>query len=395
MDSSDHSPRTTQRPDWIDALGRHAPRVPATKTLIIANGLIFAAMLLAGAGLWHSPNTVQLDWGANFGPATKDGEWWRLASALFLHFGIVHLGMNMWALWDGGRLVERLIGSGRFLLVYFAGGLAGNLLSLAAHGDRTVSGGASGAIFGIYGALLLILWLRRRRLDPGEFRWLFWGAAAFTVASILFGFLIPGIDNAAHMGGFITGTLACGALLEPEKHGALPSPSLRAGAAALLAIGTTLLVRNIPAPAYRWNDEKAARVEISEFIGEDAAISARWLAIIEEGRREGLTFDQLADRIEAGVTGPYDQSFEQLSALNVDSRAPSAATLGTLRRYAELRRDASRELADALRARNPRRIQQAIDDARRAKTAAAHPAAKGRAGGPVGRPIPNDSADRN
>lgn len=118
---------------------------PVTVALVGINLFVFAAMLVYGAGLWHSPNDVQLAWGASFGPATKDGEWWRLGTAMFLHFGLVHLAMNMWALWDGGRLVERLYGPLRFVVVYFASGLAGNLLSLIVQGDRAVSGGASGA----------------------------------------------------------------------------------------------------------------------------------------------------------------------------------------------------------------------------------------------------------
>jgi rhomboid protease GluP len=97
---------------------------------------VFLLMLAFGAGLWHAPNGVQLAWGANFGPATKDGEWWRLATAMFLHFGLVHLAMNMWALWDAGRLVERWIGHLRFAVLYLASGLAGNLVSLVVQGDR-------------------------------------------------------------------------------------------------------------------------------------------------------------------------------------------------------------------------------------------------------------------
>ncbi|MBA2723259.1 MAG: rhomboid family intramembrane serine protease, partial [Methylibium sp.] len=162
-------------------------------------------MLAFGAGLWHAPNDVQLTWGANFGPATKDGQWWRLGSAMFLHFGVLHLAMNMWALWDGGRLVERLYGHGRFAFIYLGSGVAGNLLSLVVQGERAVSGGASGAVFGVYGALLVCLARERSRVDPFEFRWLFGGVTVFSVATLALGFVIPGIDNAAHIGGLLAG----------------------------------------------------------------------------------------------------------------------------------------------------------------------------------------------
>ena len=165
---------------------------PVTAVLLAGNIAVFAVMLVHGAGLWHAPNDVQLAWGANFGPATRDGEWWRLGTAMFVHFGLLHLAVNLWALADCGRIVERLYGHARFLAVYAAGGIAGNLLSLLAHGDRAVSGGASGAIFSAYGALLVWLWRERRQIHPVEFRWLFGGAAAFAAATIGMGFADPG-----------------------------------------------------------------------------------------------------------------------------------------------------------------------------------------------------------
>jgi rhomboid protease GluP len=186
-----------------------------TTLLIGSNLLVAAAMLIVGAGLWHSSSAVQMAWGANFGPATKDGEWWRLGTAMFLHFGVVHLAMNMLALWDGGRLVERIFGPTRFAAIYFSSGLTGNLLSLIVQGDRAVSGGASGAIFGIYGAFLAYLLHERRRLHPRGFRWMFWGAAAFSGITLTLGFLIPGIDNAAHVGGLVTGATGGFVLLQP------------------------------------------------------------------------------------------------------------------------------------------------------------------------------------
>lgn len=340
--------------------------ISVTTFLIASNLLVAGAMLIVGAGLWHSSSAVQMAWGANFGPATKDGEWWRLGTAMFLHFGIVHLAMNMLALWDSGRLVERIFGPIRFAAIYFSSGLAGNLLSLIVQGDRAVSGGASGAIFGIYGAFLVYLLHERRHLHPGDFRWMFWGAAAFSAITLTLGFLIPGIDNAAHVGGLVTGAAFGFVLLQPF---ASKDQSLRR-AQRLLAGGFGLvvaaLVASIPDPIYRWSEEQAVRGEIREFIGEDARINARLKSILDEGRTDGASFDQLAGRIETEVTESYEQSFEQLSALRVGPGVPSAATLEQLRRYAEARRDASHALAEGVRKRDPQQIRDALSSARQA-----------------------------
>jgi len=122
-------------PSLYDQLRSRTAHVPLTLLLIGANLAVFLLMLGAGAGLWHADNEVQLAWGANFGPATQDGQWWRLGSALFLHFGLLHIAINLWALWDGGQLAERMYGPARFALIYFASGLFGNLLSLVAQGN--------------------------------------------------------------------------------------------------------------------------------------------------------------------------------------------------------------------------------------------------------------------
>jgi rhomboid protease GluP len=336
-----------------------------TWCLIAANIAVFAAMLGLGGSLWHIDNSLQLAWGANFGPATKDGEWWRLGSALFLHFGLIHLAVNMVSLWDGGRLVERMAGPWRFLLIYFGGGLVGNLVSLIAQGDRAVSGGASGAIFGVFGALMVFLWRERGRLNPAEFKWMFWAAVVFSGVTLVMGQLIPGIDNAAHIGGLAGGTLAGAALIRPLD------PAQRAGharwwAAAAWCVGAALLIANIPAPRYRWSEEIQARGEIRQFLTEDARIIARWGAILRPADRQAASFDELAGQIESEVSSPYAQSFEQLSKLHLDAAAPSAAALRSVREYAEARRDASRALAEGLRTKDMEQVRQALERAARA-----------------------------
>lgn len=354
-------------PPLQDQIRQRTSEAWVTRVLIGANLLAFAALLLAGAGWWHSSSSVQLAWGASFGPATKDGEWWRLGSALFLHFGMLHLAMNMWALWDCGQLVERMYGHVRFAALYFVSGLTGNLLSLIVQGDRAVSGGASGAIFGLYGALLVFLWSERRQLDPGEFRWLFWGAAGFSVATVVFGFLVPGIDNAAHIGGFLAGVLLGMILIRPLDAVRVVPPGYRLLPAAVYVLATAYLATHIPAPIYRWSEETLVRQEISQFLREDAAISSAWRAILEDGRRSGASFDEVAGRVEHTVTDHYEQSFEQLSNLPLSPTLPSAATLASLRRYAESRRNASRALSEGLRAKDPQQIREALEQARRAR----------------------------
>lgn len=347
-----------------DQLRQSVPQLRLTPLLIAANVLVFALMLFNGASLWHTQNSVQLAWGANFGPATQDGEWWRLGSALFLHFGLLHLVLNMWALWDGGQLVERMYGALRFAAIYFVAGLVGNLLSLVAHGGLAVSGGASGAIFGIYGALLSYLWLERSRIQPGEFRWLFWAAVGFSVATIVFGLLIPGIDNAAHVGGLVAGILM-GVLLIKSAPGEVASPQLGRWVTGLfLVFLVAVMVSQMPQPAYRWREEKQIRQEIGEFLQEDAAITRAWESVLQQGRRSGASIDEVADLVESVVAERYEHSFEELSALPQDPGLPSAQAAEHWTRYAEQRRDASREMVEGLRARDPVRIQQALERAR-------------------------------
>lgn len=335
--------------DQLQSRHRHAP---ITLLLMVANVVVFLVTLNAGAGFWHANTAVQLAWGANFGPATQDGQWWRLGTALFLHFGLFHIAMNLWALWDAGNLVERMYGHGRFLLIYLGSGLCGNLLSLATHGNEAISGGASGAIFGVYGALLIFLWLERDRLDSREFRWLFRVAIAFTTISIGFGLLIPGIDNSAHIGGLIAGILLAMLLGRPWRETAAWSMQGRLASGLLLAVTVSGLVTHLPAPRYRWSQEVAAHAEIREFLERETRIQANWLDIVDQQRLNAETAQDLASRIESEITLPYDESVRQLSQLKLDPAAPSAAQVETLLNYSAERRDRSQAIARQLRNRS-------------------------------------------
>lgn len=365
----------SDRPVPLTELMRaRAASVPVTCALLLINVLVFVAMLFSGAGFWHTANGVPLTWGANFGPATQDGQWWRLLTAMFIHFGILHLSLNMWALWDVGRLVERLYGRWRVGLIYLGSGVVGNLLSLVLQGNRAVSGGASGAIFSLYGALLVFLWRERRQVERGEFRWLFAAAAVFTLLMLGMGLLLPGIDNAAHGGGLLAGALLGQALARPWTAESPRAGYSRLLTAGLLVLLVGLLVLRLPAPSYRLGEEVRAREAIRQFISEDQRISQQWDAIMDAGRQGTLSFDQAAGRLESGVTAAYQHSFEALTAASPSAAAPSARTLESLQSYASVRADAAHKLADGLRTRDQEKVRQAIAQARQAPSLAATPA---------------------
>ena len=323
-------------------------RTWVTTLLIVINVTVFIAMLINGAGLWHSPNNIQLMWGANFGPATQDGGWWRLASAMFLHFGLVHLALNCFSLWEVGQLTERMYGKLSFIIIYFASGLFGNLLSLVMQGNVAVSGGASGAIFGLYAALLTFLWREKSYISNVEFRWLFWGAFGLAAATILLGFIIPGIDNAAHIGGFFAGGLTSVIFSQPVWAKAF-SKKISLVTSFLMALIIAILVKNISPPKYRWSEELLLRNEIGQFLYEDQSINRSWLDILDKNKQGLASPNELAGQIDFAIVNRYDESFEKLSRLPTNPNLPSATQLENILQYAEQRKQESKVIADKLR----------------------------------------------
>lgn len=174
-----------------------------TPILVNLNILIFIIMLFSGVD-WMSPTTDSLiHWGANFRPVTLDGQWYRLFTSCFIHIGIVHLLMNMYALIFIGSLLEPYLGKSRFLSAYLSTGLLGSIASLLWN-DLTVSAGASGAIFGMYGVFLVLL--TTDLIENEKRKALLSSIVIFVGYNLVYG-LKEGIDNAAHIGGLIGGLI--------------------------------------------------------------------------------------------------------------------------------------------------------------------------------------------
>lgn len=209
------------------------PGYQVTPILILINVLLFIGMVASGANIFQPDNQHLINWGANFSPLTLEGQWWRLITNVFEHGGILHLAMNMYGLLFIGILLEPLIGRNRFILAYLLTGLAGSVASLWWH-DITISVGASGAIFGLYGVFISLL--TTNFVQKSIKQTFLTSTLVFTGFNLMNG-LKPdsGIDNAAHIGGLISGLLIGYALYPSLKQSA--SKQLSAIAILLSALG--------------------------------------------------------------------------------------------------------------------------------------------------------------
>ena len=195
-------------------------RAPVTLALVALNIVFF---------LWTEVNGSSEDiqnmyrWGAMYGPAiTEDHEYWRLVTSAFLHFGISHIANNMFLLLLMGDRLERALGHVKYLILYLAGAVGANLFSMILDLRldpetfyRTVSAGASGAVFGVIGGLLWAVVRNRGRLEDLSARQMM----IFAGLSFYYGLTAAGVDSKAHFGGLVTGFVMCMFLYRPKRRG--------------------------------------------------------------------------------------------------------------------------------------------------------------------------------
>ena len=175
-----------------------------TLLLIALNTVIYLAMVIQGHRFFVFDSALLLRWGANSGALTSGGEWWRLLTSTFEHGGLLHIALNMWCLYNLGWLAELFFGRPRFTLLYLMCGIGGSLGSICWRGNG-LSVGASGAIFGIAGALIPAMMLHGNPRLRVALKSQLSSVAMFVVYNLAFGAAVPGIDNAAHIGGLLTG----------------------------------------------------------------------------------------------------------------------------------------------------------------------------------------------
>ena len=193
---------------------RYKPEAVCTVALIVVNVAVFMIMTMFGD---TEDAVFMLQHGAMYEPfVIQQHEYYRIITCLFLHFGIEHLLNNMVMLGALGWNLELEIGKVRFFVIYFVSGIAGNILSLfydLSTENPAVSAGASGAIFGLMGALLYVVILNRGRLGRLSGR----GMLIMVALSLYFGFASSGVDNFAHIGGLVSGFILAVILYRKKK----------------------------------------------------------------------------------------------------------------------------------------------------------------------------------
>lgn len=194
-------PEQRRTEELLDVLAGTQPR--GTYALV---ALCLAMFVWAQASGGTESIPVLLRFGANYRPLTEAGEWWRLVGAMFMHIGPMHLAMNMYSLWVVGPILERFMGTLRYLAMYAVAGIGGSLASVLL-GSGEVSAGASGAVFGVFGATAFLGWRWRDAIPESLRKQLLGGMLPTILFNLFIGSTVAGIDNLAHVGGLLSGVL--------------------------------------------------------------------------------------------------------------------------------------------------------------------------------------------
>ncbi|HSI33176.1 MAG: rhomboid family intramembrane serine protease [Phycisphaerae bacterium] len=349
----------------------HTPRTFVYHVIIAINVLVYVAFGLK-TGEWVTPKPLDmLAWGADKWELTTAGQWWRLLTSAFLHFGVIHLVANMYALLVVGNLTERLFGNVYFAALYLLSAVISGLVSVwwdrAPDGTGAVSAGASGAVFAVYGAVIAFICVRRGQFPKAAASAVLQSAVVVVGVNIAFGLRADsGISNAAHLGGLVSG-LVLGAILarpverEARRRQALPRLAVGVGVAvAALAVAITV----IPKASTDARAEMSFGRARSAFLADEHRANEAWDALIGP---QGMVPEGDAEfsRKARDIAAVWDGAVVRLTAVPVPPGSPNRVEYNLFLAYGEARRDAMLAYADG-RFRDARKFQKSGDEAVRA-----------------------------
>jgi rhomboid protease GluP len=320
---------------FLDLLFARIKRPWVTTILVALNLLVFGWLAYRSAAIMQIDSRVLIRSGALYGPAALTGQSWRVVSALFLHGGLMHVALNLFALWQVGAVGERLFGHRNFLLTYAGAGLLGSFASLWWK-PAVLSVGASGAIFGLYGALLAYLVFERRAVPAGLLRELRTSTVAFIGFSLFAGFTLPGIDNAAHIGGLIGGFVLGAGFAHPLDQRPGLSVWLRSLSGICAVAGLSLMLWDGAQPAGEGFKRMAAEQRQTALFAEaDQDLTQRTAALVVGIRKGEINCSDALSQIESELLPGRELQVRMVTAL-----PENAPNRGILQRYVLARRNA-------------------------------------------------------
>ncbi|MBS0420039.1 MAG: rhomboid family intramembrane serine protease [Proteobacteria bacterium] len=330
---------------------------PVVLALLIANIAMFTVTAFAGGGLFQANGAVLVNWGTNYGPRTLEGEWWRLLSSSFLHFGVLHIALNMWALWSIGPLTERLFGSAYFLVLYLFAGLCGSFASLYWHPDIN-SAGASGAIFGVLGGLLAFMVNPRTRIPPSIAATHRNSALVFIAYNLVNGAAHAGIDNAAHIGGLVSGIAMGFVLARPLDQDSRQDPLPRLSLGILLSmiiLGTLWWPYRHPDPTTI--ADRKFRQQYKLFVAAERDALDYQSRLDQLVSSNEITREEWGRRVRSNVLYKWEKAENQIA----DTKLPDSSRFVPLRtallEYLEQKRFALDLLGEAARNNDPEKLE--------------------------------------
>ena len=312
--------------EFKDQLKSFAPHPWVLYVIVAFNVLVWCSTLILGAGILQTPAEKLMLWGGNVASEVQHGQWWRLLTATFLHSGIVHLAMNMIGLAGAGTMVERIYGHRQFALIYLGSGLMGSAMSLHFSAQKAVSVGASGAVFGVVGALLVSVLKHRKQLPKVFGKQTLGGITAFLFHSLSQGFAQQGIDNAAHIGGLLGGCLI--ALILPERFDKekFQRQTMRAIAAVMVAgMAITVVVTTAPSAVVDLRKVFAGEALFVKVATDfDAAIKLvqKDAQDVKAGKLTEIELDERGRTTYAPMFREIHMEFSQVTLRPVDPREP-------------------------------------------------------------------------
>jgi rhomboid protease GluP len=291
-----------------------ARRTPLTKAFLTINIIVFLLMAFAGGS---TNQTTLMAFGVKSNAEIAQGQWWRFITPIFIHIGLLHLLFNSYALWIVGPQVEKLYGSASFVVLYMLTGIAGVAGSYFYH-PYSISAGASGAIFGLFGVLLVFGFRYRNAIPPDFKRAVGTGILPVIVINLIIGFTIPAIDNSAHISGLLAGAIL--ALLVPFlKPGTDPDPLFKTAQVLLLALAAVGFYE----VATHYNGPRLSVRNLSLGLTQFGGVSSSTQGFIDALNDSQNAFENTARELGADKPNPSAVKAEMTKAIDELRKIPS------------------------------------------------------------------------